>query len=117
VTVRVRLFYQAMTASHVAALAAANTTDDRGTKLTQLWQQTGGAAPFVIAEVTRTVNVVMPSTSDAGDAGLDGSPKGGGGSAGGCGCATTPGRANGFLSFVTITLAGAATRRRARRRR
>ena len=117
VTVRVRLYYQAMTASHVAALAAANTTDSRGTKLMQLWQQTGGAAPFVMAELTRTVNVVMPSTSDAGDAGLDGSPTGGGGSGGGCGCATTPGGANGLLSVLAMTLAGAATRRRARRRR
>jgi MYXO-CTERM domain-containing protein len=115
VTVRVRLYYQAMTASHVAALAAANTTDGRGTKLTQLWQQTGGAAPFLVAEVTRTLSVIMPSPADAGVEGRDAAGPGGAGGSG-CGCATTPGRANGLLSILAIALAGAATRRTRRRR-
>jgi len=120
VTVRVRLFYQAMTASHVAALATANTTDDRGTKLMQLWQQTGGAAPFVIAEVTRAVHVGAPAPADAGaDGSADAHIGGGGGGGGGCGCATTPGGAHGPLAFLAIVLGlgGAASRRRARRRR
>jgi hypothetical protein len=119
VTVRVRLVYQAMTAAHVAALAAANTTDDRGTKLMQLWQQTGGAAPFVMAEVTRPVAVVLnDAEGGVSDAGLDGSPKGGGGSGGGgCGCATAPSRVNGLLAFLLIVLGAAAARRRGRRRR
>jgi MYXO-CTERM domain-containing protein len=109
VTVRVRLYYQAMTASHVAALVAANTTDDRGTKLMQLWQQTGGAAPFMMAEVTRTVHVGAPSTADAG---ADGAP--GGGSGSGCSCTTSPGRPSGagLLSLIAVALAIAASRRR-----
>jgi hypothetical protein len=108
-----------MTAAHVAALAAANTTDDRGTKLMQLWQQTGGAAPFVMAEVTRPVAVVLnDAEGGVSDAGLDGSPKGGGGSGGGgCGCATAPSRVNGLLAFLLIVLGAAAARRRGRRRR
>jgi len=118
VTVRVRLYYQAMTASHVAALASANTTDDRGTKLMQLWQQTGGAAPFMMSEVTRTVHVGAPSTADAGTDGATDAPGGGGGNGGGCSCSTSPGGAAGlpsFLSALVIGLAGAASRRRARR--
>jgi MYXO-CTERM domain-containing protein len=122
VTVRVRLFYQAMTAAHVAALAAANTTDGRGTQLMQLWTQTGGAAPFMMAEAMQTVHVGAPSPADAGadgaaDAGTDGSLKGGGGSGGGCGCATSPGRADGGVSLLGIAMATAALRRRTRRRR
>jgi hypothetical protein len=121
-----------MTAAHVSALAAANTTDTRGTQLMQLWQQTGGAAPFVMAEVARTVHVGAPSTADAGadgstDAGADGSTDahggGGGGGGGGCSCATARGPAGttavglAFVSFLTIALLAAASRRRARRRR
>jgi hypothetical protein len=112
VTVRVRLVYQAMTAAHVAALASANTTDNRGTQLMQLWQQTGGAAPFVMAEVTRTVHVGAASTADGGT-----DAPGGGGGGSGCGCATAPARAGGLLSLLATALAGTATRRRARRRR
>jgi MYXO-CTERM domain-containing protein len=122
VTVRVRLIYQAMTAAHVSALAAANTTDTRGTQLMQLWQQTGGAAPFIMAEVTRAVHVGAPSTADAGadaDGSTDAHIGAGGGSGGGCSCATAPGPAGTAgvgLSFL-LALGGAASRRRARRSR
>ena len=100
VMVRVRLVFQAMAASHIKALAAANTTDDRGTKLLQLWEQTGKAAPFVMAEVMGSVHVVAaPPPSD-----------------GGCGCTTAAARrrARVRLAFAAIAL-GAAFRRRARR--
>jgi len=118
VTVRVRLYYQAMTASHVAALAAANTTDSRGTQLMQLWTQTGGAAPFMMAEVTQTVHVGAPARTDAGaDGSTDAHIGGGGGGGGGCGCATTPGRANGLALLFAIALATAAWYRRSHRRR
>jgi hypothetical protein len=103
VMVRVRLVFQAMAASHIKALAAANTTDDRGTKLTQLWEQTGKAAPFVMAELTRSVHVVAPP------------PK----SDGGCGCRTLPGggtTAGGLLLFVGLAWSAAAARRSRRRR-
>lgn len=101
VMVRVRLVFQSMAASHIKALAAANTTDDRGTKLLQLWEQSGKSAPFVMAEVTGSVHVVAPPPSD-----------------GGCGCATASGPATGrpagWLALAVIAL-GAAFRRRARR--
>ena len=118
-TVRVRLVFQAMTAAHVAALAAANTTDQRGTQLMQLWQQSGKAAPFVISEVTQAVHVGAPAPADAGIDGpaIDGG--GGSGGGGGCGCAAQPGRptGGGLLAFLAAALTGAASRRRVRRRR
>jgi hypothetical protein len=100
VMVRVRLVFQSMAASHIKALAAANTTDDRGTKLLQLWEQTGKAAPFVMAEVTGSVHVVAAPPSD-----------------GGCSCMTAAGPATGagWLAFAAIALR-TAFRRRARRR-
>jgi MYXO-CTERM domain-containing protein len=123
VTVRVRLTFQAMTAAHVAALAAANTTDNRGTQLMQLWSQSGKAAPFVIAEATRTVHLGAPSPTDGGvDAGVDGPPTGfdaatdhttGGGGGGGCGCVTAPGHStSGALASLLILALCAALRRR-----
>jgi MYXO-CTERM domain-containing protein len=98
VMVRVRLVFQSMAAHHVKALAEANTTDDRGTKLLQLWEQSGKSAPFVMAEVTRSVHVVAPPPSD-----------------GGCGCAAagSPATGAGWLAFAAIAL-GAALRRRRR---
>jgi len=102
VTVRVRLMFQAMTAHHVTAVAAANTTDQRGTQLMQLWEQSGKAAPFLIAEVTQTVHV--------GAAAL---PGGGGG----CGCATGGSRAAGGSVAALLALAIATAMRRGGRRR
>jgi MYXO-CTERM domain-containing protein len=124
VTVRVRLMWQAMTHHHVAGLAAANTTDDRGTQLMQLWQQSGKAAPFVLAELTRVVHVGDGAPADAGsdgpqtgfDAATD-RPIGGGG--GGCGCATADTRSTSAgpmaLALAAAALFAARLRRRARR--
>ena len=72
----------------------------------QLWQQTGKAPPFVMAELTRTVHVVAPPPDDGG----------------GCGCATgafpapTRATAGGFASLVAVALC-VTRRRRGRRRR
>ncbi len=101
VTVRVRLMFQAMTAHHIAALAAANTTDDRGTKLMQLWQQSGKAAPFVVAELTQAVHVGAPAPPADG---------------GGCGCATGGGLASGGLASLVALALCAGLQRRGRRR-
>jgi MYXO-CTERM domain-containing protein len=120
VTVRVRLVFQAMTLHHIAALAAANTTDNRGTQLMQLWQQSGKAAPFVIAEATQVVHVGNVTPADAGtDASTDGPPTGfdastdrapGGG--GGCGCAMGGVHSSGLASLLMLALCAAPRRRR-----
>jgi nitrate/TMAO reductase-like tetraheme cytochrome c subunit len=100
-TVRVRLVFQAMTAHHVAALAAANTTDDRGTQLMQLWQRSGKAQPFVIAELTQTVHLVAPPPDDDG-----------------CGCATgaSSATATGGAAFASLVAAALCVAMRRRRR-
>lgn len=105
VTVRVRLVFQAMTASHVAALAAANTTDSRGTQLMQLWRQSGKAAPLVMAEATKVVHVKAPTVPDGGsDLGDD---------VRGCGCAATHADATaGALALLLAMMVLAATLRR-----
>jgi MYXO-CTERM domain-containing protein len=93
VTVRVRLLFQAVTAHHVAALAAENTTDSRGSELLVLWQQTGKAAPFVMGEVTQPIEV-KPAVVDVppvvGDSG--------------CGCAIERGsrRPGGLLAVAAL---------------
>ena len=101
----------------IAGLAAANTTDDRGPQLMQLWQQSGKAAPFVIAEVMQVVHVGNGAPADAGsdgpptgfDAGID--HTGGGG--GGCGCAAADVRSTGGLtSLIAVALVAALRRRR-----
>ena len=118
VTVRVRLMFQAMTLHHVAALAAANTTDNRGTQLMQLWSQSGKAAPFMISELTQVVHVgdVVPTDGGTdGSTGLDAGkpPVDGGG--GGCSCTTGGGPTGGGLASLLI-VALCATLRRSRRR-
>lgn len=116
VTVRVRLMFQAMTLHHIAALAAANTTDNRGTQLMTLWSQSGKAAPFMIAEVTQVVHLgdVVPTDGGTdGPAGLDaGKPPVGGG--GGCGCATGGTRSSGagLASLLGVALCAVVRRRR-----
>ncbi len=118
VTVRVRLMFQAMTLHHIAGLAAANTTDNRGTQLMQLWAQSGKAAPFMIAEVTQVVHVGEGVPTDGGtDASTDvptgfdaGKPPVDGG--GGCGCATSGGSTGGGLASLVIVVLCAALRRR-----
>jgi hypothetical protein len=117
VTVRVRLLYQAVTASHVAALAAADTGDGRGATLQALWQATGKAAPFVMAEVSQLVQLrdmkttTITTDTDNGH---------------GCSCATAPagrgrgrgpGAGAGTGLALGAALAGLVSRRRRRRTR
>ena len=111
VTVRVRLVFQAMTLHHIAGLAAANTTDDRGTQLMQLWQQSGKAAPFVIAEATQVVHVGAPAPADAGTDGPSIDGGGGSGGGGGCGCTTAAGSTSGPASLLLVLLFAALRRR------
>jgi len=108
-----------MTLHHIAGLAAANTTDNRGTQLMQLWAQSGKAAPFMIAEVTQVVHVGEGVPTDGGtDASPDaptgfdaGKPPVDGG--GGCGCTTSGGGAAGSTLVLAIVL-GVVVRRRRR---
>jgi len=67
-TVRVRLFYQAVGAHHIEAIAAENTTDTRGAELMRLWKETGKAAPFLMTEASQWLEIRV---SDARDAGSD----------------------------------------------
>jgi MYXO-CTERM domain-containing protein len=112
-----------MTLHHIAGLAAANTTDNRGTQLMQLWAQSGKAAPFVIGELTQVVHVGDVAPADAGTdgpTGFDASgdkvpPDGPGG--GGCGCVTADARSTGGLTSLTLFgIALIAARRRRTRR-
>ena len=96
--VTARVFYQSTMRELIEELARANTTDDRGTKLASIWEQTGRAAPRLIASATADVSVGPPGSADGG---LDGGgTDGGGGDAAGpwgggsgCGCATASGNA------------------------
>jgi hypothetical protein len=110
--VTARVFYQSTMREFVEELARANTTDDRGTKLVAIWEQTGRAAPRLIAtraiDLTSGAAIVEPGA----DAGADAGPAPGG-SAGGCGCAFVEplGRPTGLLLLSAIV---ACARRRRR---
>jgi len=115
--VTARVFYQSTMREFVEELARANTNDDRGTKLMGIWEQTGQAAPRLIASKTAdlTVGPPLPPGSDGGtDAGGDAGIAPGGGAGSGCGCALAPsadGRTGLLVGLMLVTL------RRARRRR
>ena len=84
VRVTARVFYQSTMRELVEELARANTTDDRGTKLVAIWEQTGRAAPRLIASATVDVAVGGAIVEPGVDGGVDGGAAPGGGS--GCGC-------------------------------
>ena len=122
--VTARVFYQSTMRELIEELARANTTDDRGTKLASIWEQTGRAAPRLIASATADVTVGPPGSADAGldGGGTDGG--GGGDAAGppaggsGCGCATASGNTAAALPAVLLlTLASLSRRRRPRHAR
>ena len=74
VTIEARLYHQATTREYVEALAAANLTDGKGEALRGIWEDTGRAAPVLMA----TAQVSAQLTSDV---------------SGGCGCHATGGTA------------------------
>jgi MYXO-CTERM domain-containing protein len=126
-TVTGRVFYQSTTREFVEALAAANTTDDRGMRLREIWEKTGRAAPRLIA-TTGSELAVAPKTDGGSDGGSDGRTEDGspgsdaaGGEAGdggqtgsGCSCGVAgDGRGSGAAILLALVLAG--RRRRATR--
>jgi len=74
VTIEARLYHQATTREYVEALAAANLTDGKGEALLGIWEDTGRAAPVLMA----TAQVSAQLTADV---------------SGGCGCHATGGTA------------------------
>jgi MYXO-CTERM domain-containing protein len=100
-TVRVtaRVFYQSTTRELIEELARANTTDDRGARLVAIWEQTGRAAPRLIA--SQSAEVTVDVSPPAGDAGC------------GCGVGGDPGGAGALLLGLAVL---ASTRPRLRRR-
>ncbi|MFO0607603.1 MAG: multiheme c-type cytochrome [Polyangiales bacterium] len=101
VPVTVRLMYRSTTKHYVEAIAGANRTDMRGRELLRVWNASGRAAPFSVAEATAMVTVTPAVAPE---------PEGG--------CSTRPtftGRA-GIVGFAGLALVvGAAARRRRRR--
>jgi hypothetical protein len=95
----VRVNYQTVTQEYVDFLANENTTDSRGTQLAQIYNDTGKAAPMVVAQTDAIVDLGQP-VIDAGipDASSDGGsedagpvtpkPKPSSDDDGGCGCRT-----------------------------
>jgi hypothetical protein len=117
-----RVFYQSTMREFIEELARANTTDDRGMRLMAIWEQTGRAAPRLVASKTADVTVGPPIVGGA-DAGTDGGPADAGSDAAappggdpGCGCGLASGATPAGL-FVALALAGWSTLGRARRRR
>jgi len=115
-----RVFYQSTMRELIEELARANTTDDRGTKLASIWEQTGRAAPRLIASATADVTVGPPGSADAGvdgGGGTDGGADAAGPPAGesGCGCATASRgtRVAGLPAALLLALACRVRRRRA----
>jgi hypothetical protein len=97
----VRVNYQTVTQSYIDFLASENSTDDRGTKLAQIYTDTGKAAPIVVAQTEALVSVEGGALPDAGvpdasvgdasteeDSGTKPKPKAASDDDGGCGCRT-----------------------------
>lgn len=99
-TVRVRALYQATTREYVEFLERENRTDDRGRELRRRWEESGRAAPFVIASVA--TEIALPGAVDGGM--RDEEPS----RAVGCGCrvpgAWTPRGALGVLLAGVVAL-------------
>lgn len=56
-TVQARLLYQSTTKEYVEFLQAENRTDQNGDRLHQIYLATGGAAPVVMAEASKTLQI------------------------------------------------------------
>lgn len=103
VPITVRLLYRTTTRHYVEAIAGANTTDDRGRSLTQLFNATGRAAPFTMTTATASIAVTGGAPADEG----------------GASCAARPSPAThpAALSLGALGLALVARRRRNKLRR
>lgn len=64
VPVTVRLMYRSTTKHYVEAIAAANRTDARGRELLRVWNASGRAAPFAVAEATAMVTVTPAAAAE-----------------------------------------------------
>ena len=111
--VTARVFYQSTMREFVEELARANTTDDRGTKLTAIWEQTGRAAPRLIATSSADVTTGAATVEPGADGGVDGGGKKGGGDSG-CGCAFV--EPSGGPAGLLLLLSALVVRARRRRR-
>jgi hypothetical protein len=116
--VTARVFYQSTMREFIEELARANTTDDRGTTLASIWEQTGRAAPRLIATKTADLTVGPPGSVDGGtdagsgtDGGLDaGKPPVTGGD--GCGCVVASGDAPPGLLLMLLLISLSRLRER-----
>ena len=112
-----RVFYQSTTREFVEALAAANTTDDRGVRLREIWEKTGRAAPRLIATASSALPVAAPA-----DGGRDAAGDGAGNDAGagtpadaGCGCGIAGEARGGWAAGALALLLVGWQRRRSRK--
>jgi len=119
--VAARVFYQSTMREFVEELARANTTDDRGTKLLAIWEQTGRAAPRLIG--SRSADVTVGPPVPGSDGGVDAGSDGGRDAAVtsdppnqsfGCGCALAA-NIDGRAGLLCLLALAAIRRRRPRR--
>jgi hypothetical protein len=66
VSLTVRLMYRSTTKHYVEAISGANRTDDRGRTLTRVFDASGRAAPFSVAEAMTTLTVTAANPGDEG---------------------------------------------------
>ncbi|MEZ4390186.1 MAG: cytochrome c3 family protein [Polyangiales bacterium] len=115
----VRLLYRTTTRHYVETIAAANQSDNTGTRLLQVWNAAGRAPPFAIATQQATVQVTggAPDASVADVPGLvDASVTADTGTTapGGCGCRAAGSSRSGMSTLGALALAALASRRRRR---
>jgi hypothetical protein len=104
-----RVFYQSTMREFIEELARANTTNSRGTELLAIWEQTGRAAPRLIATQTMDVTVGPPTGAGGAGGGAGAGGAAGGGAAGGAGGAG-PGASSGSGCGCTLGRPGETPR-------
>jgi hypothetical protein len=137
IRVTARVFYQSTMREFIEELARANTSNSRGSELMAIWEETGRAAPRLIASASADVTVGPPTgaggAGGAGSGGAGGAPVGGaggggagtggagstGGSGSGCGCTIVdqPGGGMPPTLLLAVLVAGRPRVHRRRRRR
>lgn len=83
VPVTVRLMHQSVTPEYVEVLVKANTSDDAGRTLQEVFEKTDRAKPFVVHETVVRFTVRRPDAGGAGGGAGGGGAASGGGSGGG----------------------------------